>query len=117
MRAGAWRDCRLSDRLCAAVFVLAGAVDGNRNQRRFRPVAVRGAGFCLAGRGWPGELVEGLAPCIGGSSPLLIRTLPPTSISSMSATKRFGLLGWFLVCIPDMSALFAPNVSATCSLE
>jgi hypothetical protein len=115
MRAGAWRDCRLADRLCAAAFILAECVDGNRNQGRFRPWRGRGPGFCLAGRGWAGELVEGLAPCIGGSSPLLIRTLPPTSISSISATKRFGLLGWFLVRIDMMSGLFAPNASATCS--
>ena len=32
LRAGAWRDCRLVDRLCAAALVLAGAVDGNRNR-------------------------------------------------------------------------------------
>ena len=41
---------------------------------------------------------------------------PPTSILDVS-DEAVGSLGWFLVCIPDMSALFAPNVSATCSLE
>jgi hypothetical protein len=72
-------------------------------------------GFCLGGRGWAGELVEGLAPCIGGSSPLIRSGPLITSMSPGPATKRFGLLGSFLLLIDRMSALFVQFVSATCS--
>ena len=80
------------------------------NHARFCPVARCGRGFWSGGRDGLVEGAEGLAPRMGGSSPLILIEPLTISMSPAWATKRFGLAGWFLVLIARMSGLFEGNV-------